>query len=63
MTLHINGFWLEEDTRVNDAAFADALGKGLAHFARFVEAKEVDIAAIEPEKLREHVRTFLHKKI
>jgi len=29
MTLHINGFWLEEAVPVNDPAFADALGKGL----------------------------------
>jgi uncharacterized protein YcaQ len=58
MTLHINGFWLEEHALVNDPAFADALGKGLARFASFVEAQKVDIEAIAPKKLREHVRKF-----
>jgi uncharacterized protein YcaQ len=58
MTLEIKGFWLEEDTFVDDA-FADALGKGLARFAKFVEAKKVDIDAIAPRKLRTHLKKFL----
>jgi uncharacterized protein len=58
MTLHIKGFWLEEDT-VIDAAFSDALGKGLARFANFVEAKKVAIDAIEPKKLRDHLKKHL----
>jgi uncharacterized protein YcaQ len=59
MTLHINGFWLEEDTPVNDPAFADALGKGLARFANFVGAKKVDIQSIAPRKLRLHIQKFM----
>jgi uncharacterized protein YcaQ len=62
MTLHINGFWLEEDTPVNDPAFADALGKGLARFASFVEAQQVKVEAIAPKKLREHVRKYIQHK-
>ena len=59
MTLHINGFWLEEDALVDNPDFADALGKGLARFAKFVEAKKVDIDAIAPKKLRNHIQKFV----
>ncbi len=59
MTLQVKGFWLEEHAPVNDPAFADALGKGLASFASFVEARQVDINFIAPKKLREHVRNFV----
>ncbi|MCP4139768.1 MAG: winged helix-turn-helix domain-containing protein [Chloroflexi bacterium] len=61
MTLHIKGFWLEEDAPINDPAFADALGKGLARFAKFIEAKKVDIDAISPKKLRNHIQKFVGK--
>ncbi|GAB4431392.1 MAG: crosslink repair DNA glycosylase YcaQ [Anaerolineales bacterium] len=61
MTLQINGFWLEEDAPVNDPAFADALGKGLACFAAFVEAKAVNLEAVQPKKLRSHLQEFLPK--
>lgn len=56
MTLHINGFWLEDHTSVDDPAFADALGKGLVRFASFVEAQKVNIEAIQPEKLQRHIQ-------
>ena len=59
MTLHINGFWLEEAAPADDLAFADALGKGLARFAAFVEAKKVDIEAIAPKKLRKHIEKII----
>jgi uncharacterized protein len=59
MTLQVNGFWLEDDAHVADPAFADALGKGLARFANFVEAKQVDIEPVTPKKLQEHVQKFL----
>lgn len=59
MTLHINGFWLEEDTYAADPAFADALGKGLARFASFVEAKKVDVGAITPRKLKKHIEKII----
>ena len=60
MTLHINGFWLEEDAPVKEPAFADALGKGLARFASFVEAKQVDIASLAPKKLQKHLQKFIN---
>ena len=59
MTLHIKGFWLEDDAPVSDPNFADALGKGLARFAKFVEAKTVDIDAIKPKKLQNHLQKFV----
>ena len=59
MTLHINGFWLEEDAPVKEPAFADALGKGLARFASFVEAREVVIDVIKPKKLQKHIQSFV----
>jgi uncharacterized protein YcaQ len=62
MTLHIHGFWLEENAPVNEPAFADALGKGLARFASFVEAGRVEVEAIAPRKLREHVRKYVRQQ-
>jgi uncharacterized protein len=59
MTLQVNGFWLEDAAPVADPAFADALGKGLARFANFVEAKKVDIESIAPKKLQVHIQKFI----
>lgn len=59
MTLHINGFWLEDDAPVDDPAFADALGKGLARFANFVEATRVDLEAFTLKKLQKHIRKYI----
>jgi len=53
MTLEIRGFWHEGDAPVKDPAFADALAKGLIRFAKFVEAKKVDVRAIKPTGLRQ----------
>ena len=54
-TLHILGFWLEEDAPT-DEAFASALGRGLARFAKMVGAKKVNVDAIRPVKLRAYVK-------
>jgi uncharacterized protein YcaQ len=56
MTLHINGFWLEEDAPLKEPTFADALGKGLSRFASFVEARQVDIDIIKPKKLQKPIQ-------
>ncbi|HSN74269.1 MAG TPA: crosslink repair DNA glycosylase YcaQ family protein [Anaerolineae bacterium] len=45
MTLHVNGFWLEEHAPTDDPAFARALARGLTSFAAFVEARELAINA------------------
>jgi hypothetical protein len=59
MMLEIKGFWHEDDAPVKDAAFADALAKGLIRFAKFVEARKVDVSAIQPMKLRSHVKRLV----
>jgi uncharacterized protein YcaQ len=51
MTLHILGFWLEEDAP-RDGVFVDALGKGIARFANQVGARKVDLTGVKPIKLR-----------
>jgi len=59
MTLEIRGFWHEDDAPVKDADFANALAKGLMRFAKFVEAKQVDVSAIKPVGLRSHVKKMI----
>jgi uncharacterized protein YcaQ len=59
MTLHIKGFWPEADALVSDPSFANALGKGLARFASFVGALGVNMDAIQPRKLRNHLLAFV----
>jgi hypothetical protein len=54
-TLHILGFWLEDDTVV-DSKFADALAKGLTRFARMIDAKKIDLSGIKMAKLRSHLK-------
>ena len=61
MTLEVKGFWHEDEAPVKDAAFADALAKGLIRFAKFVEAKKINLAAIQPLSLRKHVQDLLRK--
>jgi uncharacterized protein YcaQ len=53
-TLHILGFWLEDDAP-KDEAFANAFGRGLARFAKFVGAQRVEMGAIRPRRLRTQV--------
>jgi uncharacterized protein YcaQ len=62
MTLEIKGFWLEDDAPVKDAAFADALAKGMIRFANFMEAKNVDVSGIRPVGLRKHIQKMLKEK-
>ena len=57
-TLHILGFWLEDDAP-KDEAFANALGRGLARFAKLVGAKRVDLGAVQPRRLQAQARKML----
>jgi uncharacterized protein YcaQ len=57
-TLHILGFWLEDDAP-KDEAFASALGRGLARFAKLVGAKQVEMNAIQPRRLQAQARIML----
>ena len=59
MTLEIKGFWYEEDAPVKDADFANALAKGLVRFAKFVEARKINISTIHPPALRKKVKDVL----
>jgi uncharacterized protein YcaQ len=55
-TLHILGFWLEDDAP-KDEAFANALARGLIRFAQMIEAKNVDVSGIKPVKLRAYLKS------
>jgi uncharacterized protein YcaQ len=55
MTLHILGFWLEEDTP-KDEAFASALGRWIARFAKLVGAKRVAADSVLPRPVQAQAR-------
>jgi uncharacterized protein YcaQ len=57
--LEIKGYWNEEDAPVKDADFANAFGKGLLRFAKFLNARKVRTATIQPVKLRKHIDAIL----
>lgn len=57
-TLNVLGFWLEDSCAV-DQQFATALARGLAHFARFVGAQRINIAALHPVLLHNHIQDVL----
>ncbi len=63
MTLEIKGFWHEDDAPVKDSDFANALAKGLMRFAKFVEAKKVDVSAIKPVGLRKVVKKVIGEQL
>ena len=51
-TLVINGLWLEDEALARDEAFGRGLRAGMVRFLRFLEAKQVDAAAVASPKLR-----------
>ena len=57
-TLHVLGFWLEDDAP-KDEAFASALGSGFARFAKLVGAQQVEMNAIQPRRLQIQIRKVL----
>jgi len=61
-TLQILGFWLEDDTVV-DEAFATALGKGLARFARVIGAARVDVSTVRPKRLQIHLKKVIRSML
>ena len=61
MTLQIKGFWFEDDAPVKDVEFANAFARGLIRFAKFLDAKQIDLAAIKPIKLRREVQAVIRK--
>ncbi len=58
-TLKINGFWLEGHAPVEEPRFAYALARGLVRFANFLEARRVNLAAVEPSLLRTHLKAVV----
>ena len=60
-TLHILGFWLEEDAP-KDAAFVDALANGLSRFASMIGAVKIDLGGVKPPKLLMGLRSNLKRK-
>ena len=56
-TLVINGLWLEEEATAADVDFAEALARGLGHFALFLKAGHIDLTAIQSDSLRQHLAT------
>ena len=59
-TLHVLGFWLEDDAP-KDEAFASALAKGLRRFADMIDAKKFDLRGIKQTKLRSSLKKELKK--
>ena len=57
-TLHVLGFWLEDDAPKDDA-FADALANGLRRFAQMIGADKYNLDGIKPVKLRSHIKQKL----
>ncbi len=60
--LRVLGFWMEPDAPA-DAPFGDALAAGLLRFAALHGAERVDLAALEPPALREHLRAIMADRL
>ena len=54
-TLVILGLWLEDEEMARDAAFGGAFARGMARFARFLDAKAVDASAVGQAALRKRL--------
>jgi len=48
---------------VKDIKFANALGKGLIRFAKFVGAKTVDVSVIKPVGWRKHLKKVISEQL
>ncbi len=51
-TLAINGLWLEDEALAADAAFAEALRRGMSRFLAFLDAGRIDASAVTSTRLR-----------
>ena len=61
-TMVIKGLWLE-DAQSADEAFLTALSQGLTSFARFVQASQVDLQAIDPPELRKNLQHLIASQL
>lgn len=59
-TLHILGFWLEDDAP-KDEAFVNALANGLKRFAELIGTEKFDLSGIRQVKLRSYLKKKLKK--
>jgi uncharacterized protein len=57
-TLHILGFWLEDDAP-KDVVFIEALANGLNRFANMIGAKKIDLGGVKPTALRTKLKILL----
>ena len=57
-TLHILGFWLEDDAP-KDVVFIEALANGLNRFANMIGAKKIDLGGVKPTALRTKLKMLI----
>jgi uncharacterized protein len=57
-TLHILGFWLEDDAP-KDVVFIEALANGLNRFANMIGAKKIDLGGVKPPALRTKLKMLI----
>ncbi|MBN8582889.1 MAG: YcaQ family DNA glycosylase [Anaerolineae bacterium] len=57
-TLHILGFWLEDDAP-KDVVFIEALANGLNRFANMIGAKKIDLGGVRHPALRAKLKMLL----
>ncbi len=55
-TLVINGLWLEDQGLGRDAAFAEAMARGMARFRTFLGARRLDVNAVPRSALRSRLK-------
>ena len=58
-TLVIKGLWFEDPRTARDAAFAHALGRGLARLMRCLSATHLDVSALQPAALRRKLQSVI----
>jgi uncharacterized protein YcaQ len=63
MTLQIKGFWLEDGAPVKEVEFAKASARGLIRFAKFLDAKRINVAPIHPLRLRKHMQAIVSEAL
>lgn len=51
-TLVINGLWLEDPALARDAAFGEAMARGMTRFRMFLGARRLDLSAVPRSPLR-----------
>lgn len=54
-TLVINGLWLEDEALARDAAFGEALARGMSRFRQFLDARRVDAKPVIWPNLRKRL--------